>query len=185
MVRRFLRPVALIFPLAVASFAAEPAVPQIPGDFPRFLVPGHEKEMESLRRLFWLHYQPAGPLIPLWDEWMPMSALWPAMGSGRELESMRVRWAAALAGRAMNAEGYVHTHQHDGLAHAEGWPFPLWTQMRRAGCGKSARGSTRRRRPAATERTMPIRRAGPFRAATCLAASDWTESSSRASSYRR
>jgi hypothetical protein len=22
----------------------------------------------------------------------------------------------------------VHTQQHDGTAHAEGWPFPLWTQ---------------------------------------------------------
>ena len=28
----------------------------------------------------------------------------------------------------MNAEGFVHTHQHDGPAHAEGWPFPLWQQ---------------------------------------------------------
>ncbi len=84
--------------------------------------------MQTLRELYWLHYQPAGPLIPLWDEWMPMSTLWPARGSGAELEAMRGRWAAALAGRAINAEGYVHTHQHDGLAHAEGWPFPLWTQ---------------------------------------------------------
>src|SRR5947199_291104 len=52
----------------------------VPDDFPRFIVPGHEKEMESIRRLFWLHYQHAGPLIPLWDEWMPMSTLWPARG---------------------------------------------------------------------------------------------------------
>ena len=49
------------------------ASPAPPEDFPRFHVPGQEKEMESLRRLFWLHYQPAGPLIALWDEWMPMS----------------------------------------------------------------------------------------------------------------
>jgi len=27
-----------------------------------------------------------------------------------------------------NAEGYVHSQQHDGPAHAEGWPFPLWSQ---------------------------------------------------------
>jgi len=26
----------------------------------------------------------------------------------------------------MNLEGYVHTQQHDGPAHAEGWPFPAW-----------------------------------------------------------
>ncbi len=100
----------------------------VPDDFPRFVVPGHEREMSLLRKLYWLHDQPAGPLIPLWDEWMPMSTLWPARGEGLQLNSMRGRWAAALAGRAMNAEGFVHTHQHDGPAHAEGWPFPLWQQ---------------------------------------------------------
>ena len=75
--------VAILSLLGVTSSAAELARPSIPEDFPRFVVPGQEKEMDSLRRLFWLHYQPAGPLIPLWDEWMPMSTLWPAMGSGR------------------------------------------------------------------------------------------------------
>ena len=100
-----------------------------PDDFPRFEVPGREKEMESLRRLFWLHYEPAGPLIPLWDEWMPMSTLWPARNEAT-LDSMRTRWANALSNRRMNAEGYVHTQQHDGPAHAEGWPFPTWMQMR-------------------------------------------------------
>jgi hypothetical protein len=95
--------------------------------------------MESLRALFWLHYQPAGPLITLWDEWMPMSTLWPARGSGTDLERMRGRWASALASRVIDAEGYVHTHQHDGLAHAEGWPFPLWTQA--GGIGWHFRGT--------------------------------------------
>lgn len=131
--------VALLSLTSVSSFAAEPTTAAIPDEFPRFVVPGHEKEMDSLRGLFWLHYQPAGPLIPLWDEWMPMSTLWPAVGKGRELESMRGRWAAALAGRGMNTEGYVHTHQHDGLAHAEGWPFPLWTQA--GGIGWHFRGT--------------------------------------------
>ena len=111
-----------------AEEAASRAAPEIPDDFPRFIVPGHEQEMTLLRELFWLHYQPAGPLIPLWDEWMPMSTLWPARGDGAALEAMRRRWAEALAGRVINAEGYVHTQQHDGPAHAEGWPFPLWTQ---------------------------------------------------------
>lgn len=119
---------------------AEPAqAPSIPETFPRFVVPGHEKEMDSLRRLFWLHYQPAGPLIPLWDEWMPMSTLWPGVGQGPDLEAMRNRWAAALASRGMSSEGYILTHQHDGLAHAEGWPFPLWTQA--GGIGWHFRGT--------------------------------------------
>ena len=130
-----------VMPLAPAQTPPSAATPrlQVPDDFPRFLVAGHEPEMRSLRELFWLHYQPAGPLIPLWDEWMPMSTLWPARGAGGELEKMRGRWAAALAGRVINAEGYVNTHQHDGLAHAEGWPFPLWTQA--GGIGWHFRGT--------------------------------------------
>lgn len=116
------------------------AAPAVPDDFPQFVVPGREREMDSLRRLFWLHYQPpAGPLISLWDEWMSMATLWPARGRGNELQAMRNRWATALAGRTMDAEGYVHTHQHDGLAHAEGWPFPLWTQA--GGIGWHFRGT--------------------------------------------
>lgn len=112
-------------PLAVqAGQPIRPAAASIPDDFPRFIVPGYEKDMSLLRELFWLHYQPAGPLITLWDEWMPMSTLWPARGEGPQLDAMRGRWAGALAGRGINAEGYVHTHQHDGPAHAEGWPFP-------------------------------------------------------------
>lgn len=129
---------AMSWAVTQMSLAARPDL-QVPDDFPRFVVPGREKEMASLRELYWLHYKPAGPLIPLWDEWMPMPTLWPAMGSGRELDAMRLRWTAALAGRGMNTEGYVFTHQHDGLAHAEGWPFPLWTQA--GGIGWHFRGT--------------------------------------------
>jgi hypothetical protein len=98
----------------------------VPDDFPKFIVPGHEREMDSIRRLFWLHYQNAGPLIPLWDEWMPMATLWPARGSGEQLGKMRAKWAATLSSRPMSDEGYVLTLQHDGPAHAHGWPFPGW-----------------------------------------------------------
>jgi hypothetical protein len=135
--RRILLPACLALMNASSFGAALPA--PVPGEFPKFIVPGHDKEMETLQRLFWLHYQPAGPLIPLWDEWMPMSTLWPATGAGSDLESMRLRWAAALASRGMSTEGYVHTHQHDGPAHAEGWPFPLWMQA--GGIGWHFRGT--------------------------------------------
>ncbi len=125
---------ALVFTLfGAASHAATPE------DFPKFIVPGKEREMESLRSLFWLHYQAAGPAVALWDEWLANATLWPARGEGAELSAMRTRWRNALAGRPMNAEGYVHTQQHDGLAHAEGWPFPLWTQA--GGIGWHFRGT--------------------------------------------
>lgn len=119
----------LLFAAPAWASAGEPnRQTAIPDDFPRFVVPGQEREMGLLRELFWLHYEPGGPLITLWDEWMPMSTLWPARGDGTQLQAMRSRWAQALASRGINAEGYVHTHQHDGTAHAEGWPFPLWAQ---------------------------------------------------------
>jgi hypothetical protein len=142
-VRKLLPCSAFALIIGLGRAHAHPAAPRqeakVPEDFPRFVVPGQEQAMEWLRELYWLHYQSAGPLIPLWDEWMPMSTLWPARGSGAEFENMRGRWAAALTGRRMNAEGYVNTHQHDGLAHAEGWPFPLWTQA--GGVGWHFRGT--------------------------------------------
>ncbi len=114
--------------LAICSCTAMLAQGEVPADFPQFVVPRHEAEMQSLRQMFWLHYQPAGPQIALWDEWLPNATLWPARGTGAELGDMRRRWAQALAGRVIDAEGYVATQQHDGPAHAAGWPFPLWTQ---------------------------------------------------------
>jgi hypothetical protein len=129
----------LVIAVGLAGSPCYPAAAPVPDDFPRFTVPGQEREMESLRALFWLHYEPSGPLIALWDEWMPPATLWPALGSGRDLETMRARWARALAARPMNAEGYVLTQQHDGPAHAEGWPFPLWSQA--GGIGWHFRGT--------------------------------------------
>jgi Glycosyl hydrolase family 65, C-terminal domain len=126
---------AFLFLAAVCSGFASP----IPDDFPTFTIPGHEKEMASLRALYWKHYEPAGPLIPLWDEWMSSATLWPALGSGSELDKMRRRWATAFSGRILNAEGYVLTEQHDGPAHAEGWPFPRWMDV--GGTGWHFRGT--------------------------------------------
>lgn len=132
-------PVLLGLWLSFAQGAAPSPELQVPGDFPQFVVPGQEQSMQWLRQLYWLHYQPAGPLIALWDAWMPMSTLWPARGAGADLENMRARWANSLAGRPINAEGYVSSQQHDGLAHAQGWPFPLWTQA--GGMGWHFRGT--------------------------------------------
>jgi hypothetical protein len=120
---------ALVLLIMTTSLpGATPPAMDIPDDFPRFTVPGHDNEMNSIRRLFWLHYEHAGPLIPLWDEWMAMSTLWPARGAGSDLQSMPSRWAQALASRPMTSDGYIYTQQHDGPAHAQGWPFPRWME---------------------------------------------------------
>ncbi len=101
----------------------------IPESFPKFLVPGHEAEMDSLRQLMWQHYQPpAGPLATLWDEWMTGPTLWPALENDNALETIRDKWRTALSARIMDPEGYVATHQHASIAHQLGWPFPFWAQ---------------------------------------------------------
>jgi len=99
-----------------------------PEDFPHFLVPGHEPEMESLRNLFWRHYTDAGPGPTLWDEWIPSATLWPAVSTDARMIEIRDRWDKALSARILDNEGYVATHQHGSIAHPLGWPFPFWNQ---------------------------------------------------------
>jgi hypothetical protein len=118
--------------ILVASVGRASAAP--PDDFPRFHVPGHEREMTALRDLFWLHYPGAGPKATLWDEWLPDASLWPAVATDGHADKMRQAWSTTLQARAMDAEGYVATHQHASIAHQQGWPFPFWNQGRR-GCG--------------------------------------------------
>lgn len=120
---------ALIWPVALAK-AERPVIPE---DFPRFVVPGEEAGMTALREMFYLHYQPAGPLSTLWDEWIPMPTLWPALAADNRMETIRQRWSAALSARVMEPEGYVATHQHASIAHQHGWPFPFWAQGAAAG----------------------------------------------------
>jgi hypothetical protein len=118
--------------LIVSAFAIVSATAQdiqpIPDDFPRFIVPGHQDKMDSLRAMFWLHYPGAGPKATLWDEWLSTPSLWPAVDSDDRSNRFRLEWARALASRDMDAKGYVATHQHASIAHQQGWPFPFWKQ---------------------------------------------------------
>lgn len=114
----------------LVAFAADP----IPKDFPRFDVPGHEHEMETMRSLFWLHYSGAGPKATLWDEWLPDPSLWPAVTNKNQSALFRQQWSDTLSSRIIDPEGYVATHQHQSIAHQLGWPFPFWNQGRH-GCG--------------------------------------------------
>ncbi len=91
-------------------------------------MPGHEKEMNLLRELYFLHYVPAGPMATLWDEWLSGSSLWPAVISEGRMSLLRKRWSQALSSRKIDPEGYVATHQHASIAHQDGWPFPFWKQ---------------------------------------------------------
>ncbi len=125
---------AAILGIVVSTVLALNCQAAPPDDFPRFKVPGHEKEMDSLRELYWLHYPGSGPKATLWDEWLPEGSLWPAVSTGAQSDAMRKAWADTLTARIIDPEGYVATHQHQSIAHQLGWPFPFWNQGRH-GCG--------------------------------------------------
>jgi len=123
---RFVPAVVLATSCAASTFA-QPLL--IPDDFPRFVVPGQDKAMASLRDLYYRHYQPpAGPLATMWDEWMSAPTLWPAVETGNRSAGLRAAWAKTLSNRHIDADGYVSTHQHASIAHQHGWPFPFWAQ---------------------------------------------------------
>jgi hypothetical protein len=103
----------------------EPAAP--PDGFPRFIVPGHEREMALLRALFFTHYSSVRVLGAFNMHWVTESVVWPALASYNGL-SQRDWTRDMLAARKLNPDGYVSCHQHPGLGHLDGWPFPAWWQ---------------------------------------------------------
>lgn len=99
---------------------------------PQFRVPGHDDEMQLLQDLFQRHHSPR-TACTLWDAWVPMSTLWPAVGDEASAAAMRAFYRRVLLNRQMDDDGYITMDQHRGHAHPGGWPFPLWQQAGGAG----------------------------------------------------
>lgn len=60
--------------------------------------------------------------------WLTHAMLWVGDASPVAESPMRKRIANRLARTKLSPDGYVSCHQVEGLAHSEGWPFPLPTQ---------------------------------------------------------
>ncbi len=60
--------------------------------------------------------------------WLPRAMLWVGDASQAGESVTRARIANRIGRMHMSADGYVSCHQHEGLAHSEGWPFPLPSQ---------------------------------------------------------
>ena len=119
-------PIAVVCSLLIVPSVLA-AAPPISPPLPVFHVPGHETEMVRLRELFELHHSPR-TRCTLWDGWIPMSVLWPAVGEAQSADEMREYYRDSLSSRPIDGDGYVAMRQHRGLAHSDGWPFPLWSQ---------------------------------------------------------
>ncbi len=94
--------------------------------FPKFIVPGFEKEMNILRDLFIHHYPDSNPKSTLWDSWLAFSSLWP---NSNYNSFMKSQWRKILLERKISDDGYVACAMAGGLAHDDGWPLPLSHQM--------------------------------------------------------
>ena len=100
----------------------------VPDDFPRFIVPGLQKELDGLRELYWTHYERSTPTATFEDDWLPKPQLWPATNHENRMNNIRRLWRESLINKGMDDEGYVFTHQHLSIAHQHGWPFPFWRE---------------------------------------------------------
>lgn len=96
----------------------------VPEEFPKFIIPENQELAETMREIFYMFYS-NGTGGTLWDPWIHKSVLW---AGGEASDIIRKNSAKMLATRIIDEEGYVSSHQHKGLAHNYGWPFPLWTQ---------------------------------------------------------
>lgn len=123
------------------------------GELPEFHVPGHEREMRLLGDLFELHHS-ARISCTLWDTWLPMATLWPAIGEAQTARPLRDFYRRSFLERHIDREGYVNMVQHRGLAHPGGWPFPTWHQS-----GGIGFHFTHANDPYATDLKVPL--AGP------------------------
>ncbi len=61
-------------------------------------------------------------------QWLTPSLLWVGDASTADGSPTRKALRDRLTSMRLSREGYVSCHQHEGLAHTEGWPFPLTTQ---------------------------------------------------------
>ncbi|HRE81265.1 MAG TPA: hypothetical protein PLN52_09470 [Opitutaceae bacterium] len=138
----FLRPFLLTIRSGVGIVGMLLALPmwsRANDGFPRFVVPGHDREMAALNAMHRLHFPPVwldypnkdpeAGLCTLWDEWLTGPCLW-ADTAGQKVCDEKVtitrRLRNAFLNKIIDSEGYVATHQHEGIGHVLGWPFPYW-----------------------------------------------------------
>lgn len=107
-----------------------------PDDFPRFHFPDapeQQRRLDHYLAYFFLNRPRDTGKVLFNKEYLTIADLWLG-GAWNEIRTARVQdfYRTNLLGIGIDADGYVHTHQHFSHAHERGWPFPMWTQ---AGAG--------------------------------------------------
>jgi autotransporter-associated beta strand protein len=111
-----------------------PTLQTIPENFPVFTVPGFAAEMDQMRQILFGHYRLDLSNLPSFNlQWIAPAAIWAGLDARPADSWTRASLRARLLSMRVMADGYVSCHQHEGLGHSEGWPFPLYTQSGGAG----------------------------------------------------
>jgi hypothetical protein len=111
-----------------------PTLQTILENFPAFAVPGFDKEMEQMRQILFGHYRMDLSSLPAFNiQWIAPAAIWAAVDEHPADSWTRASLKARLLSMRTMKDGYVSCHQHEGLGHSEGWPFPMYTQSGGAG----------------------------------------------------
>ncbi|MEW4565057.1 hypothetical protein AB1K70_21210 [Bremerella sp. JC770] len=131
MFQHLTRAVSLSFLLVSLASAQTP--------LPQFRVPGQAETTSQIEAILRRHHSPR-TRCTLWDGWIPMSTLWPAVGEDPSAAAMRDFYRDVYLHRQIDPRGYVVMDQHRGHAHPGGWPFPLWEQAGGAGWHFTVKG---------------------------------------------
>ena len=106
----------------------------IPKNFPTFIVPGFEKQMEQMRQILFGHYRLDLSILPAFNiQWIAPAAIWAGLDDRPSDSYTRASLLTRLLTMRITKDGYVSCHQHEGLGYSEGWPFPMYTQSGGAG----------------------------------------------------
>lgn len=111
----------------------------VPEDFPRFLIPGHERTAAIWNRYLWHHYDSRlhnGPVL-FNKEYLMLADLWMHATEKRLKLPIQDVHRKFLLEVNQDPDGYIQTHQHFSHAHEGGWPFPLWAQIPGGSQGKT------------------------------------------------
>ncbi|HOE97327.1 MAG TPA: hypothetical protein PK847_12165 [Candidatus Sumerlaeota bacterium] len=115
-----------------ASSALRDLFSNIPHGFPRFEIEGRARESRLLTHLLWYHFinRPGNGRALFNKEYLTLADMWLGEAAVPRQQNQLIQeiHRENISAVKLDAEGYVHSHQHFSHAHEHGWPFPMWTQ---------------------------------------------------------
>ncbi len=132
----------------VSGPVTNPTKQNIPENIPTFAVPGFEKEMDQMRQILFGHYRLDLSTLSAFNiQWVAPAAIWAALDASPADSHTRASLRARLLSMREMKDGYVSSHQHEGLGHSEGWPFPMLNPLHPRADGEAMAAGFKKQSP--------------------------------------